>query len=76
MDDNYEVVPLLNILDTGHRSTVVEWRAEFQLTIHPDFARSDRKFETIQTISSADVATYCSENERAVRLSKQSKKVW
>ena len=65
----------LNVLDKGYWSTVAAWRSGYQLILQPDFAKSDRQFKAIETISSAAVATDCSANERAVRLSKQSKRL-
>jgi hypothetical protein len=48
------------------------WRNGHQLTLQPDFAKSDRKFQRKETLSSAQVAADRSGNERAVRLSKMS----
>ena len=69
------MIAFLNVLDKGYRSTVAAWRSGCQLTLQPDFSRSYRQFKAIETISSAAVATDRSANERAVRLSKQSKRL-
>ena len=70
-----QLVTFTNVLDKGYRSTVAAWRSGSQLILQPDFASSDRKFRTLEVISSAAIATDCSGNERAVRLSKQSKRL-
>ena len=72
---NGQLVTFTNVLDKGYRSTVAAWRSGCQLTLQPDFANSDRKFRTSEVISSAAIATDYSGNERAVRLSKQSKRL-
>ena len=69
------MIELLNVLDKGYRSTVAAWRSGCQLTLQPDFFKSDRQFKAIETISSTAVATDHSANERAVRLSKKSKRL-
>ena len=65
----------MNVLDKGYRSTIAVWRAGCQLRLQPDFTRSDRQFKAIETISSAAIVKYCSANEMAVRLIKQSKRL-
>ena len=65
----------MNVLDKGYRSIVTAWKAGFQLIIQPDFARSDRQFKALETISSASITKESSSNERAVRLNKQSKRL-
>ena len=55
--------------------TVASWRAGCQLTLQSDFTQSDRKFRAAKVISYAVVATDCSANERAIRLSKSSRRV-
>ena len=70
-----QLVTFTNVLDKGYRSTVAAWRSGSQLILQPDFASSDRKFKTSEVISSAAIATDRSGNERAVRLSKQSKRL-
>jgi len=74
-DEHNNVIAFLNALDKGYRSTVAAWRSGCQLTLQPDFVKPDRQFKAIETISSAAVATDRSANERAVRLSKQSKRL-
>ena len=55
--------------------TVASWRAGCQLTLQSDFTQSDRKFRAAKVISYAVVATDCSANESAVRLSKLSRRL-
>jgi hypothetical protein len=65
-------IPVTNVFDKGYRTRLAAWRNGKQLTLQPYFAKSDRKFNRKQTISSAQVAADRSGNERAVRLSKLS----
>ena len=65
-------IPVTNVFDKGYRTRLAAWRNGKQLTLQPYFAKSDRKFNRKQTISSAQVAADRSGNERAVRLSKMS----
>ena len=67
-----EHLPYTNIFDKGYRSRLAAWRCGRQLTIQPDYAKSDRKFRAKETIQSASIATDRSANERAVRLCKRS----
>ena len=66
------VKPFLNILDKGYRITLECKERGEQRTLQPDFAKSDRKFKAIESLSSSTVATDRSGNERAVRYSKAS----
>ena len=65
-------IPFTNIFDKGYRSRLAAWRSGRQLTIQPNYAKSDQKFKAKETIQSASVATDRSANERAVKLSKRS----
>ena len=69
------VVPFMNILDKGYRSTVAAWQNGKQLILQPDFKKSDRRFRGLETISSAGVATDRSGNERQVKRCKMSGEV-
>ena len=62
-------VPFYNILDRGYRSTQAAWRRG-QFVLQPTFVKSDRKFNTEETIQSSRIAADRSGNERAVRLCK------
>ena len=68
---NGENLPFIICLDKGYRITLACMRIGKQMTLQPDFAKSDRKFNSEQTLSSASVASYRSGNERVVRYSKQ-----
>ena len=65
-------LPFTNIFDKGYRSRLAAWRSGRQLTLQPDYARSDRKFHAKETIQSASIATDRSANERAVKICKMS----
>jgi DDE superfamily endonuclease len=58
------------ILDRGYRVSMQAWRAGRQSVLQPAFARSDRRFNTVETLRSAAIATDRGGNERAVRISK------
>ena len=64
-------IPFTNVLDRGYRSTRAAWR-NGQFVTQPDFAKSDRKFQTGEVLRSASIAADRSGNERAVRVSKMS----
>ena len=38
------VLPFINVFDKGYRNRLAAWRSDEQLTLQPEFARSDRKF--------------------------------
>jgi len=65
-------IPFLNFLDKGYRVVLAAWRAGRQLTLQPDFARSDRRFNSQEVLWYATVANDHSGNERQVNVSKRS----
>ena len=69
---NGKVIPFTNILDKGYRVNLPAWRAGRQEVLQPVFVMSDRKFNSRDTIHTADVATTRSGNERGVNQSKRS----
>ena len=60
------------MFDKGYRNRLAAWRTGKQLTLQPEFARSDQKFGRNATLTSARIAADRSGNERAVRLTKLS----
>ena len=62
----------LNIVDHGYCVTKAAWQRN-QLILQPIFAKSDKKFTTKDTITSACVAADRSGNERSVRICKHAK---
>ena len=66
------VLPFLNVHDKGFRVNTAAWSEGRQLVLQPDFAKSDRRFSRIQTISSASVASDRGANERTVNVSKRA----
>ena len=66
------VVPFLNIYDKGFRVNMAAWSEGRQLVLQPDFAKSDKRFSRVQTISSASVASDRGANERTVNVSKRA----
>lgn len=69
-DKNSEEISWINILDKGYRIVSAAWRTGEQFVLQPAFAKSDRKFTTIETIRSSTVASDRGGNERAVRIAK------
>jgi hypothetical protein len=65
-------IPFTNIFDKGYRSRLAAWRCGRQLTLQPDYAKSDMRFRGIQTLQSASIATDRSGNECAVNVCKLS----
>jgi hypothetical protein len=65
------VINFLNVLDRGYRVTRAAWKQN-QFVLQPNFASSDRKFNTHETLRSGALAADRSGNERCVRLSKSS----
>ena len=63
------VTPFCNETD---KCTEVTYCFEKQLTIQPNFAKTDKNCSRNKTLTSADISIDRSENKRAVRLSKQS----
>jgi hypothetical protein len=66
------VLPFLNVHDKGFRVNTAAWSEGCQQVLQPDFAKSDRRFSWIQTISSASVASDRGANERTVNVSKRA----
>jgi hypothetical protein len=64
-------IKFLNVLDRGYRVTRAAWKQN-QFVLQPNFASSDRKFNTLETLRSAALAADRSGNERCVRLAKSS----
>ena len=58
------------MLDKGYWCTEDAFCEGEQMTVQPDFAKSDSQFKRMQTLRSACVATTRSGNERGVRNSK------
>ena len=67
-----ENLPFTNVFDKGYRNRLAAWQHGKQLTLQPEFARSDRKFGRNRTLTSARIAADRAGNERAVRLTKMS----
>ena len=65
-------IPFSNILDKGYRIVLEAHRCGGQMCIQPNFARSDRRFNSSEVLRSAAIATDRSSNERAVKVSKRS----
>ena len=68
-------VPFTQILDKGYRVVLASWRAGRQLTLQPDFARNDRRFNSREVLRSAAVAADRSGNERAVNVGKRAGRI-
>jgi len=69
--DNTSDEPALNVLDKGYRSCLAAQK-EGQQCMQPNFAQSDMRFNSNQTLNSAAVAVVRSGNERAVRVVERS----
>lgn len=69
-DTTNKDIPFLNILDKGYRIISAAWRTGGQFVLQPAFAKSDKKFDTLDVIRSAAVASDRGGNERAVRIAK------
>jgi hypothetical protein len=67
-----EVIPFLNIYDKGYRAKMAGYKNGKQRVLQPDWANSDRRFNRIETISSASVASDRGGNERSVNVSKRA----
>ena len=65
-------VPFTNIFDKGYRLILAAWKEGKQKVIQPVFAKSDRKFTGLETITSASVASDRGGNERGVNVCKRS----
>ena len=65
-------VPFSNIMDKGYRIVLEAHRCGGQICIQPNFAQSDRRFNSNEVLRSAAIATDRSSNERAVKVSKRS----
>ena len=69
---NGEFNPFIMLLDKGYCIMEIAYReGDGQITLQPDFAKSDQRFKRHEALSSAAVGTDRSGNERAVHLSKQ-----
>ena len=68
-------IPFTLILDKGYRIVLAAWRAGRQLTLQPDFAKSDRRFTSREVLRSAAVASDRSGNERAVNVAKRAGRI-
>jgi DDE superfamily endonuclease len=67
-------VPWLNMFDKGYRNIGGHaHQTGGQLVVQPNFAKSDERFNTYQTLRSASVAKIRAGNERAVRTVKTCK---
>jgi hypothetical protein len=67
-----QVLPFLNIYDKGYRAKMVAWKNGKQKVLQPDCANSDRRFNRIETLASASVASDRGGNERSVNVSKRA----
>ena len=67
-----KVIPFTHIKDKGYRTSQELFREGGQLTLQPTFKRSDRKFTRNETLSSSQLASHRSGNERAVRVAKSA----
>ena len=65
-------IKFTSIVDKGYRCVLAAWRAGRQLLLQPAFARSDRKFNSDEVLTSAAVASDRSANERAVNVAKRA----
>lgn len=50
-DPVHSGIPFTNVMDKGNRVVLAAWRAGQQLTLQPDFARSDRYFKNQEKFS-------------------------
>ena len=66
------VVPFLNIYDKGYRAKMAAWKNGRQKVLQPDWAKSDRRFGRLETVTSASVASDRGGNERSVNVSKRA----
>ena len=65
-------IPFSLILEKGYRVVLEALRLGGQMCIQPNFAKSDRRFNSNEVLRSAAIATDRSSNERAVKVSKRS----
>jgi len=65
-------IPFTLILDKGYRIVLDALHSGGQMTVQPNFAKSDRKFNSEEVLRSAAIATDRSANERGVRVCKHS----
>jgi hypothetical protein len=71
-DNDHKEDSWVNVLDKGYRVNDAAWRVGGQFVLQPSFARSDRQFNTYETIQSSAIASDRGGNERAVHLAKLS----
>jgi len=62
-------------VDKGYRCALAAWRGGRQLMLQPDFARSDRRFNSREVLRSGAIASHRSGNERAVNVMKRSARI-
>ena len=72
MVEGNKIQPFTNVFDKGYRNRLAAWQCGKQLTLQPEFAKSDTSFGRNATLTSARIAADRSGNERAVRLTKLS----
>jgi hypothetical protein len=73
-DPQYMRISWLNMLDKGYCNLGdYAWNKGGQMIVQPNFARSDARFTSYETIRSASVASIRAGNERAVKNIKASK---
>jgi hypothetical protein len=73
-DPLYSHILWLNMLDRGYRNLGdYAWNKGGQMIVQPNFARSDGRFTSYDTLQSASVAAICAGNELAVKNIKASK---
>jgi hypothetical protein len=63
IDGEERVLPFLNIFDKGFRVNMAAWAEGQQLVLQLYFAKSDRRFDRLQTLASASVALDRGANE-------------
>ena len=66
------IIFFCNELDKGNICLEVAYQNGKQLTLQPDFAKSDRHFKRKETLASAAILTDRACKEKVARLSKQS----
>jgi hypothetical protein len=71
-DTTHNNVPLTNILDKGYKINTIAWKHGKQLVLQPNFAHSERRFTSRETLRISSIVSDRSANERAVRYSKIS----
>ena len=67
-----KIIPFLNIYDKGYRAKMAALKHGKQQVLQPDWADSDRRFKTDETIHSTSIASDRGGNERSVNVSKRA----